>query len=299
MIEEIKSISIKDKNYPKLLKEIKNPPKLLYCRGSLPGISENCFAIVGTRMASSYGKQVVLEIAGDLAEAGLVIVSGLAPGIDTFSHQAAVERGKRTIAVLGTGIDEKSIYPQSNLKLARKILETGGCLISEYSPGTAGSKFTFPQRNRIISGLSLGILVVEAKQKSGALITANYAFQQNRKIFAVPGPIHSSNSKGCHHLIKKGAKLVENVNDILKELNLPNLKPDLSLLKGENEEENLILNTLKEEALDIDKIIEKTKLSTAIVASVLAILEIKGKVRNLGRNTFCITKGNPTTAHFQ
>ncbi|PIR71606.1 MAG: DNA-protecting protein DprA, partial [Candidatus Nealsonbacteria bacterium CG10_big_fil_rev_8_21_14_0_10_37_25] len=203
-MDEIKTINIQDKNYPKLLKEIKDPPEILYVRGEiLP--DDSFFAVVGTRMASSYGKQVALEIAGDLAEAGLTIVSGMAPGIDTFCHQATLERKGRTIAVLGTGLDEKSIYPQSNLKLAEKILKTGGALISEYPPGTPGSKFTFPQRNRIISGLSLGVLVVEAKQKSGALITAHHAFSQNRKVFAVPGPIHSSNSKGPHYLIKKGA----------------------------------------------------------------------------------------------
>jgi len=242
-------------------------------------------------MASSYGKQIALEIAGELAEAGLTIVSGLAPGIDTFAHTAAVERNKRTIAVLGTGLDEKSIYPQSNLKLAQRILETGGCLISEYPSGTPGSKFTFPQRNRIISGLSIGVLIVEAKQKSGALITANWAKKQGRKIFAVPGPVHSLNSKGPHYLIKTGAKLVENANDILKELNLVLSVSDTDrTVRGENEEENLILEVLKEESLYIDKIIEKTKLSAAEVAGTLAILEIKGKVRNLGGNIYALMR---------
>jgi len=298
---EIKTININDENYPKLLKEIKDAPEVIYYRGKiLPsalgqnfdvGKNENCLAIVGTRMYSSYGKQIALEIAEDLAEAGLTIVSGLAPGIDTFAHQAVVENKKRTIAVLGTGLDEESIYPKSNLKLAQKILENGGCLISEYPPGTPGSKFTFPTRNRIISGLSLGVLVVEAKQKSGALITAHHAFYQNRKVFAVPGPIHSSNSKGCHFLIKQGAKLVENANDILKELNLPLPTPGIGYsVTGETPEENLILIALKEEALDIDKIIEKTKLSAAKVASTLAILEIKGKVRNLGGNIYALSR---------
>ena len=283
----IRILKIEDKNYPKLLKEIKEPPKVLYYRGELnPG--DQCFAIVGTRRCSDYGKQVALEMAGDLAEAGLIIVSGLAPGIDTFAHTATVERKKRTIAVLGTGIDEKTIYPQSNLKLAQRILETGGCLISEYPPGTPGSKFTFPQRNRIISGLSLGVLVVEAKEKSGALITANWAKKQGRKIFAIPGLIHSLNSKGPHYLIKNGAKLVENANDILEELNLPKSTHPGEVL-GETEEENLILETLKEGPLDIDKIIEKTKLPAATVASTLSILEIKGKVRNLGNNVYAIS----------
>jgi DNA processing protein len=286
-MEEIKTISIKTEEYPKLLKKISNPPKVLYVKGEiLP--NKNCFAIVGTRLCSAYGKQVALEIAGDLAEAGLTIVSGLAPGIDTFSHLAVVERGKRTIAVLGTGVDEKSIYPKSNLKLARKILETGGCLISEYPPGTPGSQFTFPQRNRIISGLSFGVLVVEAKEKSGALITAEWARKQGRKVFAIPGPIHSSNSRGCHYLIKKGVKLVENANDILEELNLPYLTSKVKQITGKTKEESLILEVLKEGPLDIDKIIEKTKLSASIVASNLAILEIEGKVRNLGGNIYAI-----------
>jgi len=294
MSEEIKTIRIGDKNYPKLLKEIKDAPEILYVRGEiLP--DDSFFAVVGTRRASSYGKQVALEIAGDLVEAGLTIVSGLAPGIDTFCHQAAVERKKRTIAVLGTGLDERSIYPQENLKLSQKILEAGGCLVSEYPPGTPGSKFTFPRRNRIISGLSLGVLVIEAKEKSGALITANWAKKQRRMVFAVPGPIYSSNSKGCHYLIKNGAKLVESTNDILKELKINLLKSDFnkskSLFVGRNEEENLILKALKEETLYIDKIIERTKLPAQKVASVLAILEINGKVRNLGGNIYAISRG--------
>ena len=246
MSNEIQEISINDENYPKSLKEIKDAPKVLYYIGSLSKPDEKIFAIVGTRLCSSYGKQVALEIAGDLAEAGLTIVSGLAPGIDTFSHQATLERKGRTIAVLGTGLDEKSLYPKDNIKLSRKIVETGGCLISEYPPGTPGSKITFPQRNRIVSGLSLGVLVIEAKQKSGALITANLAFEQKRKVFAVPGPIHSSNSKGCHYLIKKGAKLVESASDILKELNLNLLIYEINRIAGgENEQENLILECHK------------------------------------------------------
>ncbi|MDO8663285.1 MAG: DNA-processing protein DprA [Candidatus Wildermuthbacteria bacterium] len=286
-MDNIKEISIGEANYPKLLGEIKNPPKVLYYRGEiLP--AENYFAVVGTRMYSPYGKQVAIEIAGDLAEAGLTIVSGLAPGIDTFAHQVTVERKGRTIAVLGTGVDEKSIYPQSNLKLAEKILETGGCIISEYPPGTRGTQFTFPQRNRIISGLSLGVLVIEAKQKSGALITADYAKKQGRKIFAVPGPIHALNSRGPHYLIKNGAELVENANDILEELNLPQKQTRNVLVGFENKEEGLVINALKEGALDSDKIIEKTKLSASTVASALAILEIKAKVRNLGGNIYAI-----------
>lgn len=286
---EIKIINIGDKDYPEPLKSIKNPPKTVYCRGELLA-KENCFAIVGSRLCSPYGKQVASEIAGSLAQAGLTIVSGLAPGIDTSAHWAAVERGKRTIAVLGTGIDNKTIYPKSNLGLAEEILKTGGCLISEYPEGSRGTKFTFPQRNRIISGLSKGILVVEAKEKSGALITAEWARIQGRKIFAVPGLIHSLNSRGCHFLIKKGAKLAESAADILNEFSCGTL--DLRIekkIKGDNTEESSILNALKEEPLDIEKIIERAKLSPQKAASTIAILEINGKIKNLGGNIYGIS----------
>jgi len=211
---EIRKISIKDLEYPELLKSIKNAPASLYLRGNLfPG--DYCFAIVGSRLCSERGKQKSFEIAGTLAEKGLTIVSGLAEGIDTACHRAAIEKHGKTIAVLGTGLDNESIYPQSNLRLAEKIIENNGCLISEYPPGTRGSKFTFPKRNRIISGLSIGILIVEAKEKSGTLITANFAKLQKKKIFAIPG------SEGSDLLIKKGdAKAVNDINDILKELNM-------------------------------------------------------------------------------
>lgn len=245
----------------------------------------------GTPRCSFYGKQVTLEIAGNLAETGITIVSGLAPGIDTFAHTAVVEQGKRTIAVLGTGLDKKSIYPKENIKLAEKIVELGGCLISEYPPGTRGTQFTFPQRNRIISGLSLGVLVTEAKLKSGSLITANYAFSQKRKVFAIPGSIYSQNFKGSNQLIKQGAKLVDNADDILRELNLTDLKTAPNKrIDAQTPEGNIILNVLKEGALHLDKIIEKTKLNAAKVAGALTILEMKGKVRNLGKNIYAIKK---------
>lgn len=283
---EIKKITIKDGRYPKILKEIADPPPALYVRGELRA-EEKCFAIVGTRLCSTYGKQVAMEIAGDLANAGLTIVSGLAPGIDTAAHRAAVELKKRTIAVLGTGVDEKSLYPKENIQLARRIIETGGAVISEYPPGTPGSKITFPDRNRIISGLSLGTLVVEAKQKSGALITANYARKQGRKLFAVPGPIHSLNSKGPNALIKGGAVLTESANDILKALKIKELKAGSSSKSGwENEEERLISEALAEGPLDIEKIIEKTKLPPQTAAGTLATMELNGKIINLGGNVY-------------
>ncbi len=286
---QIKTINFGDRNYPSQLKTIKNPPSTLYYKGNLLE-NEKCIAVIGTRKCSLYGKQVTLEITGELAKAGLTIVSGLAPGIDTFAHLAAIEQNRRTIAVLGTGIDEKSIYPRTNIKLAEKIIEKGGLLISEYPPGTRGTRFTFPQRNRIISGLSLGVVVIEAKEKSGSLITAKYAFQQKKKVFAVPNSIYSANSQGTNLLIKQGAKLITSANDVLKELSFKNkLLSKNELIYGENEEENLILNTLKKEkSLHIDEIIKRTKIPTAKTTATLAILEIKGKVRNLGGNIYTL-----------
>jgi DNA processing protein len=287
-MEEIKEITIKDKEYPQSLRNIPEPPKVLYFRGNL-SLEKNNLAVVGTRKFSPYGKQATLDIVGQLSEAGLTIISGFAPGIDTFAHQRTLECNGKTIAVLGTGLDEKSIYPKENLKLAREIIRKGGCLISEYPPGTHGSKITFPKRNRIIAGLSLGVLVIEAKERSGALITANYAFSLKKKVFALPGSIYSSNSKGPHYLIKQGAKLVEGAQDILKELNIPNLSKK-QIIEGETEEERIILNCLRGEALIIDKIIEKTKIPPSKVFGTLAILELKGKVRNLGGNIWTLKK---------
>lgn len=287
-LNEIQKISINDEDYPKLLKEIKDLPKILYYRGILPRAMEICFAIVGTRRCSDYGKEIAFSIAKDLANVGITIVSGMAKGIDTFSHQGALEAGGRTIAVLGTGLDTKSIYPQENLKLAKKILENNGCLISEYPPGTPGLKQNFPQRNRIISGISLGVLIVEAKLNSGALITANWAKRQKKKIFAVPGSIYSSNSKGVHWLIKKGAKLIEDAQDILKEFNLEKtIKKQKT--KGNNLEQNLILHCLKSGSLSIDKIIEKTKLPVQTISANLNLLEFEGKIKDLGGNIYTLS----------
>lgn len=287
MSSEIQEISINDENYPKFLKEIKDTPEVLYYRGELK-YNENCFAIVGTRRCSDYGKEIAFSIAQDLAQTGLTVVSGMARGIDTFSHQGALEGRGRTIAVLGTGLDEKSIYPQENLKLAKKILENGGCLMSEYAPGTPGMKSNFPERNRIVSGMSLGVLVVEAKFGSGALITADWARKQGKKLFAVPGSVHAKNSKGPHFLIKRGAKLVENANDILEELSLPCLTSGVKQPGEKTLEENLILKVLQEGNLHIDNIIGKTKLSSQLVSATLSLMEIENKVKNLGGNVYAI-----------
>ncbi len=287
MQSKMRKITIGSPSYPKLLAAIPEAPKILYVIGRLP--EEKYLAVVGTRNCSNYGKEATLKIAGDLAEAGLIIVSGLAPGIDTFAHRAALERGGKTIAVLGTGLDEKSIYPSENVDLSRKIVAAGGALVSEYPPGTKGSKFTFPRRNRIVSGLSLGILVIEAKEKSGSLITANYAKKHKRKLFALPGQITSLNSAGTNKLIKHGAKLTENAGDVLQELKLPAFdKKDKINYSRQSSEEKAIFETLKNGSRHIDKIIEGTGLAPAAVAGTLAMMEAEGKIRNLGANIYAI-----------
>jgi len=217
--EKIKIITIQDESYPKLLKEIYAPPAILYIRGSFKPSDKFSLGVVGTRKLSSYGQQITPKITSELSQSGLTIISGLAKGIDTIAHQAAIDNNGRTIAVLGSGIDSKSVYPAINKYLAEKITENGA-VISEFPINTKPLAQNFPQRNRIVSGLSLGILVIEAPEKSGAMITARNALEQNRDVFAIPGDILSNNSMGPNNLIKMGAKLVTKTNDILEELNL-------------------------------------------------------------------------------
>jgi len=217
--EKIGLITIQDELYPKLLKEIYAPPAMLYIRGNFKPNDKISLGIVGTRKLSDYGQQITPIITSELSKSGITIVSGLAKGIDTIAHQTAINNKGRTIAVLGSGVDTKSIYPTINKYLAEKIIENGA-VISEFPIETKPLAQKFPQRNRIISGLSLGILVIEAPEKSGAMITARNALEQNRDVFAIPGDILSNNSLGPNNLIKMGAKLVTKTSDILEELNL-------------------------------------------------------------------------------
>ena len=215
---KIEEISIEDESYPKQLKNIYNPPLKLYVLGNKEILKQKGVAIVGSRKATEYGKKVALQVSVKLSESGINIISGLALGIDTCAHLGAIQekcKGK-TIAVLGGGLDE--IYPRQNIMLAKQIIKSGGCIVSEYPIGTKPERLNFPQRNRIISGLSKGVLVVEASEKSGALITADYALEQGREVFAVPGNILSYTSIGTNNLIKQGAKLVTNYIDILEEM---------------------------------------------------------------------------------
>lgn len=289
--EKISPITILDENYPRLLREIYDPPVLLYVKGAIKPEDEKSLAIVGTRNISSYGQQATNHLGGQLAQAGLTIVSGLARGVDTLAHLAALQNNGRIIAVIGSGIDQASIYPPSNRRLAQQITEQGA-LISEYPIGSFALKHHFPARNRIISGLSLGTLVIEAAEKSGALLTSRHALEQNREIFAVPGSIYSTNSCGPNNLIKMGAKLVTGAQDILEELNLKNLIEQIEIRQiiPDNEEEAKILELLGEEPVHIDKIVNETKLDTAKVNATVALMEIKGKIKNLGGMNYVISR---------
>jgi len=282
--EKIKIIKKSSQEYPKILKEIVNAPKQLYVRGELPKNHEMNFAIVGTRAASEYGKTLAFKIAKELSELGFNIVSGLALGIDTQAHLGALAGGGKTIAVLGSGIDDTSIFPKENLTLVKKIIDSGGAVISEYEPEAKSEIWYFPERNRIVSGLSRGALVVEAPEKSGALITARLALEQNREVFAIPGSVFSKNSIGANNLIKSGAKMVTSVDDILEEFNLIGLKSK----KGENKRENmnpeekLIFSIIEKEPVHIDKICEIAKMPAGRVMSIVSILEIQGIIKNIG-----------------
>lgn len=212
----ISTISMEDKEYPECLRKIYNPPKKLYCIGNIQLLNDkNKLAIIGCRDYSEYGKQIAIKFAYELSKLGIVIVSGGARGIDSFSHKGCIMAKKETIAVLGNGLDY--IYPPENKKLEEEIIKNNGLLISEYDIGTKPSKYTFPERNRIISGLSSGVLVVEAKQKSGTLITVDYALEQGKNIYAVPGDINRTNTIGTNELIKQGAKMVTTINDIIED----------------------------------------------------------------------------------
>jgi DNA processing protein len=287
---EIDIIDFWDERYPENLKRIYDPPAFIFVEGTLAMQDKYAIAVVGTRIPTSYGKLVAEKIAKELTQKGLVIVSGLARGIDTISHWAAVQSGGRTIAVMGSGLDH--VYPGENRKLAEKIIEQGA-LISEVPMGTKPDAVNFPKRNRIISGLALGTVVVEAGLKSGALLTANYALEQNREIFAVPGNINSPKSNGTNQIIKDGAKLISSANDVLTELE-PQLKHFLKLDEAKSKEmpedlselEKILLNNLSNEPIHIDKLSNVIGKSTAETLSTLLPLEFKDLVKQLPGKLF-------------
>ncbi len=290
--ENIEIIILSDDNYPTLLKEIHLPPSLLYVKGKLQK-EEFTIAIVGPRKVSSYGKQVTEQFSRELSQAGMTVVSGMALGVDNLAHRECLRLKNRTVAVLGSGIDQNSIYPSANKKTAEMIAQSGAAL-SEYPFGTPPLKQHFPARNRIISGLSLATLVIEASERSGSLITANFSLEQNREVFATPGNIYSLNSVGTNNLIKMGAKLVTNTQEILDELNLSSATEFLKAKEiiPDNEQEEIILKKLleTEEPIHIDNLSKSTGISVTEISGVLTLMEMKGKVRNVGGMCYVIVR---------
>jgi DNA processing protein len=268
----IKICCYSDSEYPNLLLNTFNAPQVLFYRGVLP-IKDNLIAIVGARKATSYGKNIAQLLATELTEAGVWVVSGAARGIDTAAHQGALLKKGYTIAVLGCGVDIS--YPPENSKLLHQIAECGA-VVSEYPPGTIAHPGHFPARNRIINGLSRGVVVVEAAERSGALITADFALEEGRDVFAVPGSIFSAASKGTHHLIKQGAKLIDSAADILEEYNIVANKMEPQLLDLTVEERLVYESLAYENPLGIEEIAVKTKLGIAVITYILLQFELRG-----------------------
>ena len=278
-----------DPGYPSRLKEIYDYPPILYVRGSLLPEDEWCLAVVGTRRATVYGRQVTEEIVSDLARSKITIASGLAKGIDSVAHRSALEAGGRSIAVFACGLD--TIYPSENAELARRIMQQGA-LISEYPLGTRPRPDNFPRRNRIMSGMSLGVLVIEAGKTSGALITANLALEQNREVFAIPGSILSPASRGTNHLIQEGAKLVHDHIDILEELNLTAVAQQIEMKEiiPESETEAQLMKQLSAEPIHIDEVCRSSGLPVSEVSSTLAMMELKGLVKSVGGMKYALAR---------
>ncbi|MGB2697647.1 MAG: DNA-processing protein DprA [Candidatus Zixiibacteriota bacterium] len=287
---QIKFITYKDSDYPENLKTIYDPPPFLFVRGELKDEDKKALAIVGTRRASAYGKNVAEKLASELVGRGVTIISGLARGIDSIGHFTALKGKGRTIAVFGSGLDV--IYPQEHARLAQSITENGA-LISEFPLGTKPLAENFPKRNRLISGLSLGVIVIEAPKRSGALLTAECALDQGREVFAVPGNIGSKKSEGSNALIKKGAALVTSVDDILSELKgvlgFTSEKEKIKLETTLSEEEKRVFSFLSLEPNHIDKIAKKSNFKIPQLLSVLLSLELKGLVKQLSGKMFVRT----------
>ncbi|MFC2170252.1 DNA-processing protein DprA [Acidobacteriota bacterium] len=280
--KKIRIITLEDKDYPSFLREIFDPPCVLYCAGEVAALKEPAVSIVGARQPTPYGRAVAERLALDLASRGIVVVSGLARGIDSIGHWGALKGGK-TVAVLGSGLE--NIYPKENMKLFERIIEDGA-VISEFPLESPPLGFHFPLRNRIISGLSHALIVVEAAKKSGSLISARLALEQNREVMAVPGKITSSLSKGTNWLIKNGAKLVEGWEDVAEDLSSP-LREQLLSQKGEqienspsmNHQEEKIFGLLRPDSeIHIDELVEKSEFSISEMLSILLKLEIKGLI---------------------
>ena len=272
-------LSLDDRNYPEHLAEIHSPPLVLYIWGELLPQDQVAAAIVGTRRATPYGRAVARDLASGLAGSGVTIVSGLARGIDGVAHQAALEAGGRTIAVLGSGLDQ--IYPPEHRKLASSIAEAGA-VISDYPLGTRPEGGNFPPRNRIISGLSLAVIVVQAGDRSGALITANFAADQGRDVFGVPGRIYDRGSKGVNRLIGQGAFPATSVDDVLEVLNLDIAARAAPAALPEDKTERIVLGSLGPDPIHIDELLARCELPIAELTACLSMLELRGQARQVG-----------------
>ncbi len=280
-------VTLLDQNYPEHLRQIHDPPPVLYQRGELCPADREAVAVVGSRAPTPYGRLTTEKLARELASCGITVVSGLARGIDSCAHRSAVEGGGRTIAVLGSGLDR--IYPPEHRTLAEKIA-AAGAILTEFPFGQGPEKYHFPLRNRVISGLSLGVVVVEAAARSGALITADLALEQGREVFAVPGNISSPKSAGPNRLITQGAKLVESAGDILEEF--PHLasrgKPETDNRPSHplSQKEEILLTRLGSDPLSIDEVIRNSPISAPETVSLLTTLELKGLVRQFSGKLF-------------
>lgn len=279
--KNIKVYTIFDDNYPENLKNIYDPPPIIYVKGDLIKNDNHSIAIVGSRKATDYGMKAAQRISSELAALGITIVSGMALGIDTHAHRGAINGGGRTIAVFACGLNH--VYPPSGLDLAMEIIKNGA-IVSEYPIGAKALPASFPARNRIISGLSLGTIVIEAGEKSGSLITADFAAEQGREVFAVPGNIFSNNSKGTNSLIKNGAKLVENIEDILQEFSNLNLSWVTEKADKKNDvsnENSDILALIDENGKTIDEMIELSNKKANDILSEITILELRGLIYHI------------------
>lgn len=292
------ALTLDDPDYPALLRELPDAPPVLYVKGYLADSDRWSVAVVGTRRASVYGRDMTYQLIPPLVQAGITIVSGLALGIDAAAHKATLDAGGRTIAVLGCGIDQ--IYPPEHRQLASAVMEHGA-LITEFPPGTPPEGKNFPVRNRIISGLTLGVLVVEAPPGSGALVTADFAAEQGRDVFCVPGNVTSKNSIGPNQLIQSGAKLVLNAQDIMDELNLTpttiQTRTEIREVAPGSPVEATLLHCLGDEPLHIDDICQIAGLPITQVSSALALMELKGMVRRLDGMQFSRARGGGSDLH--
>ncbi|MDP2789833.1 MAG: DNA-processing protein DprA [bacterium] len=276
-------VTIVDEDYPALLKEIHNAPAVLFYRGTLPRHNDILVAVVGTRVATSYGRTVTPLLVEPLARAGVGIVSGMALGIDGMAHEAALAAGGKTYAIVGTGLD--LVYPPQHAELADRIVKAGGAIISEFPLGIPPLAQNFPQRNRIVAGMCAGTLVVEAGEKSGALLTAKLALDENREVFCVPGNITQETSRGTNKFIRLGAQLVTDTNGILTALNL--LPDDAQTAKqppyaGDTPEEKIILKHLCREPIHVDELSGLCDCDPSVINATLVVLELQGHVRNVG-----------------